>query len=181
LFAVKWLAVIVVVGCGDSNVINGYRTSAGITNSFRGEEHTGVDFAGGDGDPVLAADDGIVVDYIDAPNGVGRCTLLEHHCRGCTPATYFTSYCHLQRILVSPGQRVVRGQQIGEVGHTGWFSGGVPHLHLSMCVFPCTAATRNSAFAGTLDPLAYSAGCFSAARSYAATTRPVLTYPIVCD
>jgi murein DD-endopeptidase MepM/ murein hydrolase activator NlpD len=173
--------LVVATSCSsDSNVINGYRSSMGIHGRFRGQAHTGVDFAGDDGDPVLASDDGIVIDLIDAPQGVGRCTLLEHHCRGCTPAIYFTSYCHLQKVLVKPGQLVVRGQHIAELGHSGPFSGGVAHLHLQLCTFPCTAATRDGAFAGTLDPIEFSAGCFGSARDYPTTTRPVLTHPVVC-
>ena len=53
--------------------------------------------------------------------GYGHMVLLNHE------FGYKTRYAHLSKILVQPGERVVRGQIIAETGNTGISSG--PHLH----------------------------------------------------
>jgi murein DD-endopeptidase MepM/ murein hydrolase activator NlpD len=143
--------------------------------------HSGVDFRGIDGDPVLAADDGVVAGQMSATNGIGTCVLLEHHCFGCDPFIFYTSYCHLQSSRVTAGQAVVRGQEIAKLGHSGKGAGGVPHVHFSMCWFPCIAAAKDGNMTGTLNPMKYDVGCFDPRRTYRATTKPILTHPIVCD
>ena len=56
---------------------------------------------------------------------------------------YQTYYAHLARILVSNGQRVSQGQQVGLIGSTGNSTG--PHLHI--CVVTPSGAR--------VDPLPY--------------------------
>lgn len=53
--------------------------------------------------------------------GYGRQILLNHG------FGYKTRYAHLSKIEVMPGQKVKRGEKIGEVGNTGLSKG--PHLH----------------------------------------------------
>ena len=43
---------------------------------------------------------------------------------------YVTIYGHLQRTMVTEGASVSTGQQIGEVGSTGWSTGA--HLHYEL-------------------------------------------------
>ena len=73
--------------------------------------------------PVYATGDAIVqkTDEGRRRRGYGRQVLLNHE------FGYQTRYAHLNKILVKEGDRVVRGQIIGEVGSTGGSTG--PHLH----------------------------------------------------
>ncbi len=82
--------------------------------------HSGLDIAAAAGTPVKAAASGTIVDageyyfsghtiYVDHGDGV------------------LTQYCHLQEILVDPGQNVKQGEIIGKVGSSGRVTG--PHLH----------------------------------------------------
>jgi murein DD-endopeptidase MepM/ murein hydrolase activator NlpD len=81
--------------------------------------HHGVDYAAPTGSPVQAVGDGAVVSA-GWENGGGKTVRLRH------PKGYETSYLHLSRILVRPGQRVRQGQLIGLSGATGLATG--PHL-----------------------------------------------------
>lgn len=85
--------------------------------------HKGVDLSCNKGVPVYATGDAIVekVETGLRRRGYGKQILLNHE------FGYKTRYAHLNRILVSPGQKVSRGQIIGEVGSTGGSTG--PHLH----------------------------------------------------
>lgn len=95
----------------------GYRRSP-----FTGSQtlHTGVDFAIDRASSVAATADGIVVNA-GRKGGYGKTVIIRHGHR------VETLYGHLSRVLVEPGQRVCRGQQIGLVGSTGRSTG--PHLH----------------------------------------------------
>lgn len=85
--------------------------------------HKGVDMACDKGVPVYAAGDAVVesTDRGLRRSGYGQQVLLDHE------FGYKTRYAHLSRIMVQPGDKVVRGQIIGEVGSTGGSTG--PHLH----------------------------------------------------
>ena len=85
--------------------------------------HKGVDLSCKKGVPVYATGDAIVqmTDKGKRRRGYGQQILLNHE------FGYQTRYAHLDKILVKPGDRVTRGQLIGEVGSTGGSTG--PHLH----------------------------------------------------
>ena len=82
--------------------------------------HEGLDFAASSGTPVYATADGVVAESGWA-GGYGNRIDISHG------YNYVTRYGHLSRIDVEPGQNVVRGEKIGEVGSTGKSTG--PHLH----------------------------------------------------
>ncbi|MDR7279139.1 murein DD-endopeptidase MepM/ murein hydrolase activator NlpD [Catenuloplanes atrovinosus] len=91
--------------------------------------HSGVDIAAGGGQPIWAADDGVVI-RAGWANGYGNFTCVAHGevaGRGVT-----TCYAHQSRILVHRGQHVRRGQTIGRVGTTGASTGY--HLHFEVRV-----------------------------------------------
>lgn len=99
---------------------SGYGTR---TDPFRGgaARHQGIDLAAPIGTPIYATADGIVTAAGWNSGGYGNLIKLDHG-RGIE-----TRYGHLSAILVSPGQRIVRGQQIGRMGSTGRSTGS--HLH----------------------------------------------------
>ncbi len=89
-----------------------------------GKLYRGVDIAAPEGTPVIASADGVVVsaDWNDEGHG----NLIEiRHFNGS-----LTRYAHNHRLLVKPGQFVSQGEQIAEVGNTGFSSGN--HLHFEI-------------------------------------------------
>lgn len=87
--------------------------------------HRGVDFGAPEGYPIRAANSGVVVLAEELPLS-GNCVFI-HHGFG-----IFSQYSHQSRLLVVEGQRVEKGDIIGEVGATGIVTGA--HLHWSMYV-----------------------------------------------
>ncbi len=87
--------------------------------------HSGMDFSANTGAPVYATGDGTVVSA-KWETGYGRCIEIDHG------FGYRTIYAHLHKMNVRCGQKVVRGEIIGEVGSTGKSTG--PHLHYEVVV-----------------------------------------------
>ncbi|MFK5915463.1 MAG: peptidoglycan DD-metalloendopeptidase family protein [Woeseiaceae bacterium] len=82
--------------------------------------HTGLDIAAPVGTPILSPAKGTVIrtgSYFFTGN-----TVFIDHGQGLV-----TMYCHLSKTKVKAGQKLLRGQRIGDVGMTGRVSG--PHLH----------------------------------------------------
>jgi len=102
-----------------------------------GRMHAGIDIAADTGTPIYAAATG-VVQYSDwNSGGYGNLVEILH------PDGSFTRYAHLNRSLVREGQRVRQGEQIAEMGSTGYSTG--PHLHFE--VHPKSS--------GAVNPMAY--------------------------
>ena len=93
--------------------------------------HSGIDFGGGYGAPIYAAEAGVVVSA-SSRGGYGMTIVIDHG-GGLT-----TLYAHQSRFAVGAGQQVTRGQVIGYIGSTGFSTG--PHLHFEVRV---NGATRN--------------------------------------
>lgn len=87
---------------------------------FSYEMHSGIDFRGPIGTPIYATADGIVV-TAQSSGGYGKHVVIDHG------YGYETLYAHMSDIEVQAGDRVRRGDFIGELGNTGRSSG--PHLH----------------------------------------------------
>jgi LysM repeat protein len=86
--------------------------------------HFGIDIAGGLGDAIYAADNGVVV-YAGWNNwGYGNVVVIDHD------GGWQTLYAHLSSLNVGCGQSVYQGDVIGSFGSTGNSSG--PHLHFEM-------------------------------------------------
>ncbi|MCE6961987.1 DUF5930 domain-containing protein [Cereibacter sphaeroides] len=87
--------------------------------------HEGIDMAGASGTPIYATADGTVIEAGWA-NGYGRVIKIRHE------FGIQTVYGHLSRIRVDEGQRVSRGDRIGDMGNTGRSTG--THLHYEVRV-----------------------------------------------
>jgi hypothetical protein len=60
-------------------------------------------------------------------------------------------------------------------------SGHMPHVHMTLCTFPCASGTSDGTLEGTLDPMQFDVGCFAVDRTYQASKRLVLTHPVACS
>ena len=87
--------------------------------------HSGVDFAAGLGTPLYATADGVVT-HAGWSSGYGRLVKIQHE------FGIETRYAHLSRFGVKVGQRVSRGQRIGDMGASGRVTG--VHLHYEVRV-----------------------------------------------
>jgi murein DD-endopeptidase MepM/ murein hydrolase activator NlpD len=83
--------------------------------------HTGVDYACKTGTDILAVADGTVT---NANWGKSYGTQIVQKIAG---QDVWVIYAHLSKSLVKAGDKVTKGQHIGESGNTGNSSG--PHLH----------------------------------------------------
>ncbi len=88
--------------------------------------HSGLDYAGAMGAPVVACQRGRVILAHTGWRLHGNIVALDHG------QGVVTFYLHLSKILVKQGDVVDAGQVIGHVGATGRASG--PHLHFSLYV-----------------------------------------------
>lgn len=84
--------------------------------------HKGVDFGAGQGTPILAAGDGVVLEA-RRWSGYGNWLRIRH------AGKWDTGYAHISRYApgVRAGSRVRQGQVVAYVGSTGMSTG--PHLH----------------------------------------------------
>jgi murein DD-endopeptidase MepM/ murein hydrolase activator NlpD len=87
--------------------------------------HRGMDLKGKKGDPVFSSNRGDVV-FSDVRITTGNTVVIDHG------LGVFSLYFHLDSITVSIGDRVEKGEKIGEVGSTGIAEGD--HLHWSIFV-----------------------------------------------
>ena len=127
---------------GNPNQISGYiwPTKGVLTSGYGmrwGRMHKGIDIAAPVGTPVVAAAPGVVVSAGWNSGGYGNLVEIQH------PDGSLTLYAHNNRILVRRGQEVTQGQQISEMGSTGFSTG--PHCHFEV----------HPAGRGAVNPIAY--------------------------
>lgn len=102
-----------------------------------GRMHRGIDIAGPVGTPIVAAAPGVVVRSGWNSGGYGNLVDIRH------ADGSMTRYAHNSRLLVREGQQVRQGQQISEMGSTGYSTG--PHLHFEI----------HLPSSGAVNPMAY--------------------------
>ncbi|MFN3215696.1 MAG: peptidoglycan DD-metalloendopeptidase family protein [Acidimicrobiales bacterium] len=86
--------------------------------------HSGLDIGGAQGQPIWAANEGIVI-MAGWNGGYGNTVVIQH---GDSSVT--TLYAHMSGFATSVGDYVTSGQVIGYVGSTGLSTG--PHLHFEV-------------------------------------------------
>lgn len=98
-------------------------TTGTITQGYK-NSHRALDIGTGVGTPVYAADAGYVIYAGWNDSGYGYMVEINHG------NGFITLYAHMDKIYVTVGDEVPRGQQIGETGNTGNSTG--PHLHFEV-------------------------------------------------
>ena len=93
-----------------------------------GQRNDGVNIRASQGETVRAAAAGDVVYAGDQVPGFGNLVLIKH------TDGWVTAYGHLARVDVKMQQKVVQGQQVGQVGSTGGVS--EPQLHFEVRYAP---------------------------------------------
>ena len=101
-----------------------YRSTSGFGPRW-GRMHEGHDWAGPRGTPIHATADGVVT-FAGRQGGYGNMIKIRHD------FGFETRYAHLSRFRVQVGQRVSRGDRIGDMGNTGRSTG--THLHYEVRV-----------------------------------------------
>ena len=134
--------------------------------------HTGTDFSGYTGQPIVAPLDGIVLGVQDKKIRSGEAYFnigaLIQHANGLE-----TDYQHLDSVLVKTGDKVIRGVTIiGTVGNTGYRNmkdkrpPKYPHLHFEV--------HKNGS---NIDAEPFFVGCFDPSKTYGPEE---MTYPTGC-
>ncbi|MGB7317869.1 MAG: M23 family metallopeptidase [Planktotalea sp.] len=107
-----------------SPVKSAFRFTSGFGRRW-GRMHQGTDFAAAHGTPIYATADGVVI-HAGWQSGYGKLVKIQHQ------FGIETRYAHQSKIRVKVGQRVSRGQRIGDMGNTGRSTG--THLHYEVRV-----------------------------------------------
>ena len=101
-----------------------FRYTSGFGQRW-GRMHEGTDFAASLGTPIYATADGVVT-FAGRQSGYGNLVKIQHE------FGIETRYAHQSKIRVKVGQRVSRGDRIGDMGNTGRSTG--THLHYEVRV-----------------------------------------------
>lgn len=153
------------------SIVNGYKP---------GEGHVGLDIIAEQGTPVLTVASGTVVLSDFEPMFGNRVEII--HGENINGEWVKSRYLHLQKRLVNPGDKVMRGQAIGSLGRSGLLSGGILHLHYELRI----ATEYDQPIFLPVHPHAYwlegpgVISCYEPGRQY--PVRPLrTTFPLHCS
>jgi murein DD-endopeptidase MepM/ murein hydrolase activator NlpD len=85
--------------------------------------HSGTDFRGKPGTPIVSAGDGVVT-FAGRMGGYGNMVEIDHG------GGVITRYAHMRKIETQKNAVITAGERIGQVGSTGRATG--PHLHFEV-------------------------------------------------
>lgn len=117
----------------NAKVIRGFGK---VGRGKRAHFHKGIDFSAEEKAPFYAVSDGIVAYADNEVRGYGNLLAVVH------PDGSVAFYSHARALHLFAGQRVERGQVLGEIGHTGYAR--CAHLHFEYRVNgrPINARTK---------------------------------------
>lgn len=107
------------------------------------KSHNGIDIVAPWGEPLLAVEEGYVIDVKDTPGGYGKHLRFISRAAGADGWCREWTYGHCSAIHVKVGDHIQEGQHIADMGNTGFVvSGSTPfwsynpyagtHLHLGL-------------------------------------------------
>ncbi|MFC1613373.1 peptidoglycan DD-metalloendopeptidase family protein [Patescibacteria group bacterium] len=99
-------------------------TTKRITQYYNWKHH-GLDIGGKTGNSIYAIEKGQII-LSGWTKGYGYNIIVDHG------GGQKSRYAHFSKLYVKKGALVSKGQQIGEMGSTGWSTG--PHLHLEIII-----------------------------------------------
>ena len=99
-----------------------------------GGSHLAIDIKIPMNTPIYAIANGVVTKASTQTTGFGNHIVVRHDnvpsFEGSGTETYYSSYSHLNQVLIEEGDTVMRGQLIGKSGATG--TATTPHLHFQI-------------------------------------------------
>lgn len=98
-----------------------------LGTTMRGHPHYGIDIGASVGTNVVSSEDGVVV-RAEYSKSYGHVIYINHR------DGYQTRYAHLSKISVVKGQKVLRGEMIGNSGKSGNANNSktLPHMHFEI-------------------------------------------------
>ncbi len=155
-----------------------------LYSSLKMDGHNGIDLVAPHGTPMVAVEDGTVVDVKLSEDGYGRHVRILSDKKDKGGAYRCWVYGHCDRITARVGDKVLAGDSIATMGNTGfvttsghasWFWGDVPkgtdgtHLHLGVrrvkkdkngwayneSTIKITVLDYDNGYKGSVDPLPY--------------------------
>ncbi|WP_419868257.1 peptidoglycan DD-metalloendopeptidase family protein [Chryseobacterium sp. CT-SW4] len=104
----------------EGKITSHFGTRANPFTGHGSEGHSGTDFRGKMGDPIMSTAEG-KVSFAGQKGGYGNCIIIDHG------FNLQTLYGHLSKINVKVGDSIKGEKTIGAIGSTGRSTG--PHLH----------------------------------------------------
>lgn len=98
-----------------------------VNNEASSSRHSGIDLAAPIGTEVKSPNNGKVTLAMNGLLSTGNTLVIDHG------MGLFTSYYHLDTIIVNVGDVVEKGSTVGTVGTTGFSTG--PHLHYAISIY----------------------------------------------